>query len=451
LALVAVDRRGVAVDPAAPLAALAARAAARPSLPGLPASGVFGEEARVYIDQGGHPEFATYECVDPDAYVARIVRSERMLGGCAEEVAAEDSAPREIALLRSNIDYGPDAPTWGRHESYLYRGDAGEAPRWMLGFLASRPILSGAGGFDNRSRDLEFMLSPRVAHMTRVFDPPTGAPRGMWRDRTEPLSGVPEHRRIHMAVGENLCSQLSNWLLGATTALVLHALERGHRPSPRCELRHPLEAMQVFARDVRCRRTASNLQGARMTAAQVQREYLEFVQSRLGAESPWPSWAGECCARWREALERIEAGAPDSVDDRLDWAIKFRLFERDAASRRGGRRPDRARAIDLRFGQLGGRGIFEALDAAGALRHRIDAVDKLLDPSVDPPAAPRAEIRRRLVRELHERGARGACSWSDVWDFTRGRRVALSDPGSPQWEWRPLEADGRNSIGALIE
>ena len=50
--------------------------------------------------------------------------------------------------------------------------------------------------------------------------------------------------------------------------------------------------------------------------------------------------------------------------------------------------------IDTRFGQLGLKGIFETLDAAGVLNHRVNGVDNIEHAMIEPPASGRANVSR---------------------------------------------------------
>ena len=100
--------------------------------------------------------------------------------------------------------------------------------------------------------------------------------------------------------------------------------------------------------------------------------------------------------------------------------------------------------IDTRFGQLGGDGIFAALDQAGALTHHVDGVGDI-ERAVDaPPAIGRARLRGALVRELSGHDGRYGCGWDGVWDWQEGKRLDLSNPFVTVAEWKvqPGEGDG---------
>lgn len=94
-------------------------------------------------------------------------------------------------------------------------------------------------------------------------------------------------------------------------------------------------------------------------------------------------------------------------------------------------------AIDFKFGRLGEKGIFNCLDRAGVLDHRIACVD---DAQIDhaaahPPVLGRARLRGEVIRRLHKKGTRDACNWMSVFDSSRGMALNLSDPFVAEEIW----------------
>jgi hypothetical protein len=84
---------------------------------------------------------------------------------------------------------------------------------------------------------------------------------------------------------------------------------------------------------------------------------------------------------------------------RLDPLLRSRGFQwQDLKTVLDGRQ--KLFEIDTRFGQLGPKGIFEALDAAGVLNHRVSGVDNIEQAVIEPPATGRARIRGRVIQRL---------------------------------------------------
>jgi proteasome accessory factor A len=409
------------------------------SLPDVSGPGMFLENgSRLYLDCGDHPELCTPECHSPAEVVCWQLAGERILAELVGEIEKRDPDSR-LALFRCNVDYAGSGHTWGCHENYQHRQPLGEMSAQLMSHLVTRIVYSGAGGVNNRKGRFEFLLSPRVPHLLHDVASAGSARRGILQEKNEPLSKG-GFSRLHLICGESLSSQLANYLKMGTTALVVRLVDAGVCSGDGLALRAPLRAMQAFARDPRCRARAELHDGRRLTALEIQTEYLAMVETNLGAEF-MPDWAGEVCLRWRRVLEQL-ASAPEALATSLDWAIKYALF-RDRAKRR--RVPwsrltqglaAELREIDTRFGELGERGLFHRLDGAGALAHRIPELGLVEEAMVRPPPGGRAEARGKAIRELHAETGRYRCDWDAIQDLTGNRVLDMSNPfnTSPGWK-----------------
>jgi hypothetical protein len=237
-----------------------------------------------------------------------------------------------------------------------------------------------------------------------------------------------------------------------------------------------------------------------LDALAIQRHYLEAAEAHLGA-SFMPEWASEVCRRWRAVLDQLEdapasvdktldwgikralyashaqslgirwdelpflnqvidqaAALLETCKDRqtpvhLELAIASnRRIPRELAVlgpllRFRGLGWDDVRAvldsrqkffeIDTRFGQLGAKGIFETLDRAGVLNHRVEGVDNIDRAMTEPPASGRARIRGEVIRRLAGSGE-ARCDWESVIDYGAGQVLDLSDPFAQAESWNLL-------------
>jgi hypothetical protein len=296
--------------------------------------------------------------------------------------------------------------------------------------------------------------------------------------------------------GESLRSDLAAWLRTGATALVVAMVEANVPCGDDVALDQPLEALAVFARDTDCRRSVSTAAG-HLTAVQIQRRYLARAREHL--EASWmPAWAKDVCATWDQVLTRIERG-PELCQRSLDWAIKLTVFRDRARKRgfewdllpvwsqiaagvqqarrsvsspaahsgvvdfrpisplqgaaesvrplvraHGLQLADLSRffalrqelfEIDVRFGQLGPRSLFEALDARGVLDHRVPGVDRIDEAIEQPPTKGRARLRGETIR--HAAGdERYSCTWQYVLDHHTDAYLDLSDPFAERSTWR---------------
>jgi proteasome accessory factor A len=470
---------------------------ARREMPYLPdelGRGMFLENAsRLYIDAGNHPELTTPECDNPWDVVRYLRAGDAILLRLAQ---------RHL-VFRSNVDYSGTRATWASHENHLHRMvDATTLPDQIIPHLVSRIVYTGAGGFRNVSRGLAFTLSPRAAHIETAVSASSTGNRGIFHVKQESLCG-PGYQRLHIICGETLCSELATWLRVGATALVVALCEAGLRPGAGVALRSPVKALHDFAADPTCRAVAETTDGRRLSAIALQRTYLALAERHVGAAF-MPPWAADVCRRWGAVLDALERdwrtmattldwaikrtlyaerlqrrgltwGAVavwSSVVDRLSAALAFahrtdvdlhaavvlgagspvaaevrRLTPllREAGLAWEGLDPfiaarDELFEIDMRFGQLGAGGIFEALDAAGVLTHRVEGVADPTTAITTPPDVARARIRGRLVRELSGAAAhRYHSDWDAVWDEVERRFVDLSDPFVATAEWKSFD------------
>jgi proteasome accessory factor A len=470
-----------------------------PHLCGKESGGIFLQNgSRFYVDTGHHPELATPEVANPWDACRYVLAGERILASLARQLLTKESRIQQVFITSCNISYAGHPSTWACHESYGHQADLAQMPPQLIPHLVSRIVYTGAGGFNNRSAGLEFMISPRVSHLVTVSSSDSQRHRGIYHDKNESLSCEGFHR-LHVLCGESVSSHASTWLKVGATAVIVAMIEAGILRKQTVHLLNPLEAMANFAMDVTCTARARAVDGRQWSAIEIQRRYLE--QAEAHADHPMmPPWTPQVCQRWRAMLDRLEH-APGSVAKTLDWAIKLSLYREFAAAqgvnwdslpkwnevllqlssalrqKLGDETPhpitvellgqgslvadEVARLtpwlrnqglswddlpgvlnvrqqlfeIDSRWGQLDDEGIFNSLDQAGVLEHRVPGVDNVEYAMHNPPAVGRAHLRGKYIKRLHQRGTQCRCDWKGVWDFESGRFLDLSDPFTSEEKW----------------
>lgn len=471
-------------------------------LPGLGVRGIFLSCGRIYTDLG-HPEFCTPECTDPREAVRYVLAGERILTGIVAGLHEEHPSIPEVLLFRTNCDYSGAETTWGCHESYLHRSDPAILPGQIIPHLVSRIIYTGAGGFHPTAAGLQFMLSPRVAHLIKETSGQSTNERPLFHTKDESLSSDGYHR-LHLLCGESLCSQRASVLKVGTTALIVAMIDAGLRPGDAVPLPDPLEAMRAFSGDPECKTKALSRAWKGLTADAIQRHYLKLAEAHVHDDF-MPSWAEDICRMWRLVLDELRRG-PEAVSTTLDWAIKLALFKnhvrrsgsftwdnlvhwshihrcmihalqkvpatdraltvefvlgadspiRDEVNRLSGYLEERGLKwaelrpflnlrqelfeLDVRFGQLGGLGLFEAMDQAGVLDHHVPDVDGIDQAMKNPPRTGRALARGRWIRRLARANRRCFCNWDFVLDLGKRRVLDLSDPLESRPRWHDLES-----------
>ncbi|MGP8251771.1 MAG: proteasome accessory factor PafA2 family protein [Terracidiphilus sp.] len=468
-------------------------------LPDMSASsGLYlGNGARLYIDCGTHPEYCTPECSNPWDVVRHIEAGHRILAGLASAAKEGGTRSREILCFRSNVDYSGTLATWGAHESYLHKNDQDLLLAQLLPHLVTRPIYTGAGGFSPKSRKLEFTLSPRLTYFDRATADNSTSERGIFHFKTEPLSNG--YQRLHVICGESLCSQTALFLKFGVTALIVAMADAGLTPGAAVQMAEPVAMLQTVLSDVSGKALLAMTGNRPLTAIDVQRHYLEMAEAHANDEF-MPVWAVDVCRVWREILDRLETG-PETVAKTLDWAIKWSIYASEARkihlqpltrldnalpfegpadlddSLQSSSEPEsgldfgpevetesgtpenapprnpkltrmkmlrRARKrmleIDMRFGQLGAGGIFEMLDQAGVLDHRLVAAEGIERAMTESPESGRAHVRGRVIQRLAG-SANARCDWQAIVNFDQKTFLDLTDPFTREENWRQLTND----------
>jgi proteasome accessory factor A len=95
--------------------------------------------------------------------------------------------------------------------------------------------------------------------------------------------------------------------------------------------------------------------------------------------------------------------------------------------------------LDAKFGGLGEGGVFDALDHASVLQHRVADLD-VADAVLNPPSDTRARIRGEVVRRLSAAGARYAVEWTRVHDEDGQRDLDLGNPFETEERWHPVSS-----------
>jgi hypothetical protein len=410
---------------------------------------------------------------------------------------ADGRAPGvETGCYRVNVDYSGSGTTWGCHESYLHRMPPDALPFHLIPHLVSRIVYTGAGGFEPLSGGLRFTLSPRASHIGRTISGDSTRDRGIFHTKDEPL--CTGHHRLHVLCGESLCSQLAMFVKFGATSLVVAMTEAGLCPGKDVQLLVPLEALRAVASDPTCKKQLP-VKGSRgKTAIDIQRHYLAMAEAHLN-EPFMPPWAPAICAQWRRVLDLLERG-PCAVSKVLDWAIKLSVYashasrrglnwdrlpfwadvidrlrlalalppddgqfplelaigpqtpipgvvtELEALLRRKGLQWDELRRvlalraefleIDMRFGQLGPRGVFTMLDDARILDHRVRGIDNIEHAMLNPPLTGRAKLRGTVVKRVAgDKEGEWYCDWQRIFSRKYGRLLDLSDPFAQAETW----------------
>ena len=412
--------------------------------------------ARLYLDVGSHPEYATAEARDPMDALAQDAAGERVMARLAmdaQRALRETHGPgATVHVFKNNVD--SEGHSFGCHENYLVRRyvPLDVIERELIPFLVTRPLFSGAGRV---TRD-GFQITQRADFLDDAVSSATTRSRPMVNTRDEPHADAERFRRLHVIVGDSNRSQTATWMKLATTHLVLCVIEEHQRsggmsPFAGCALADPGAAIRAVSRDPSGRTPlalADDVPVCReRTALDIQRIYLAAAQRFVAdhareAQDILPG-AAQVLELWQSALDAIERGDWAALAGWVDWAAKRRFME--AMSRR---HPDldpvRYEQLDLAYHDIVNGGVVPSLERHGSLRRLIDdaGVTRALE---TPVPDTRAALRGAFVARALRSGAQWSCDWTHV-ALTSPRRVEceLLDP----FEFRPGE-DYRAVMDAL--
>ncbi|MFM8382678.1 MAG: proteasome accessory factor PafA2 family protein, partial [Actinomycetota bacterium] len=136
-------------------------------------SNVFLENgARLYLDVGSHPEYATPECDSLYDVVVHDKAGERILETLvisAEERLREEGIRGTIYLFKNNTDSAGNS--YGCHENYLTSrdDDLGAHSAVLIPFLVSRQIYTGAGKIVQTARGTVYSITQRADHIRETM------------------------------------------------------------------------------------------------------------------------------------------------------------------------------------------------------------------------------------------------------------------------------------------
>src|SRR5499433_79908 len=233
--------------------------------------------ARLYLDVGSHPEYATPECDSVPDLVVHDRAGERILEGLlvdAEKRLHDEGIAGEIYLFKNNTDSAGNS--YGCHENYLVsrHGEFGRLADVLIPFLVTRQLICGAGKVLQTPRGAVYCLSQRAEHIWEGVSSATTRSRPIINTRDEPHADAERFRRLHVIVGDSNMSEYTTFLKIGATSVVLRMLEEDANPWRDLTLENPIRAIREISHDITCRRRVRLANGRELSALEMQSEYL---------------------------------------------------------------------------------------------------------------------------------------------------------------------------------
>jgi proteasome accessory factor A len=394
-------------------------------------SNVFLENgARLYLDVGSHPEYATPECDSLVDLVTHDKAGERILESLlasAEQRLHEEGIAGQIYLFKNNTDSAGNS--YGCHENYLV-GRHGEFSRLadvLIPFLVTRQILCGAGKVLQTPRGAVYCISQRAEHIWEGVSSATTRSRPIINTRDEPHADAERFRRLHVIVGDSTMNETTTLLKVGTTDLVLRMIEAGVVMRD-LTLENPIRAIREISHDITCRKRVKLANSREASALEIQHEYhakaRDFV-TRRGSDPV----AERVLDLWGRTLTAIETGDLDLVAREVDWVTKYQLVERYRAKHKLPLSSPKVALLDLAYHDVNReRGLYYLLERKGAVTRVTD--DVTITEAMDtPPQTTRARLRGEFIRKAKEKRRDFTVDWVHLKLNDQAQRTVLcKDP-----------------------
>ncbi|HIL80576.1 MAG TPA: proteasome accessory factor PafA2 [Myxococcales bacterium] len=383
--------------------------------------------ARYYVDHA-HPEYSSPEVTNARDLVVHEKAGERILEVSRREANALLPAGAVMLLHKNNSDRKGNS--YGCHENYLMdrRTSFKRIVENLLPFFATRQIYCGAGkvGSENRNHPCDFQISQRADFFETEVALDTMVKRPIINTRDEPHADREKYRRLHMIVGDSNMSEYTIYLRNGVTAILLSMIEDGAIDRD-LSLSNPVRSIKEVSHDPNLKAELLLDNGNRMTAVQIQNEFLDMALAYAAKNSLDPV-ALDVLDKWQYVMTTLQ-GDPMDLSREIDWVAKKSLLE-SFMDRKGADWEDpRVQMLDLQYHDTRpDKGLYHMLEREGRME-RICTDEEIIaavhSPPVDTRAFFRGECLRRFPSEVF------GVNWDSI-SFSVGeepvRRIMMSEP-----------------------
>jgi proteasome accessory factor A len=387
--------------------------------------------ARLYLDVGSHPEYATPECDSIVDLVTHDKAGERVLEGLlidAEKRLREEGIAGDVYLFKNNTDSAGNS--YGCHENYCV-GRHGEFSRLadvLIPFLVTRQIICGAGKVLQTPRGAVYAVSQRAEHIWEGVSSATTRSRPIINTRDEPHADAERYRRLHVIVGDSNMNEATTLLKVGATDLVLRMIEAGAGVRDMA-LENPIRAIREISHDITGRRKVRLANGREVSALEVQEEYFtkarDFVDRR---EIATPA-IKRVLDLWERCIKAIDSGDLTLIEREIDWVTKYQLISRYRERHGMSLAHPRVAQLDLAYHDIHrDRGLYYMLEKRGAVERVCNDL-KIFEAKSVPPQTTRARLRGEFIRRAQERRRDFTVDWVHLKLNDQAQRTVLcKDP-----------------------
>ena len=383
--------------------------------------------ARYYVDHA-HPEYSCPEVTNARDLVIHEKAGERILEASRREANALLPTGSEMLLHKNNSDRKGNS--YGSHENYLMDRHTSfkQIVEYLMPFFATRQVYCGAGkvGSENRGKPVAFQISQRADFFETEVALDTMVKRPIINTRDEPHADREKYRRLHVIVGDANLSEYTIYLRNGVTAIVLSMIEDG-AISKNLTLRDPVKAIKQTSHDPSCKAELQLDEGRRMSAVEVQAEYLEMALAYYSSR-PIDPVSKDVLAKWQHAIECLRRD-PMELDDKIDWVMKKSMMERFMDRKSLDWSSPKVEMLDLQYHDLRpDKGLYYLLERQGRAERIV--TDEEINAAIHtPPHDTRAYFRGECLRKYG--GAVFGVNWDSISFGADGepvKRILMAEP-----------------------
>ena len=386
--------------------------------------------ARLYLDVGSHPEYATPECDSVRELVVHDKAGERILEQLltsAEQRLGDEGVHGDVYLFKNNTDSAGNS--YGCHENYCTsrRDDFSSYTEVLIPFLVSRQIYAGAGKVLQTARGARYCVSQRAEHIWEGVSSATTRSRPIINTRDEPHADAERYRRLHVIVGDSNMSEYTTFLKVGACSLMLRMLEEPQVVLRDMTLENPIRAIREISHDMTCTRRVRLANGREVSALDIQSEYLNRAL-RFAEHHDLTDEEQLALDMWEYTLSHLEDD-PLKLDRELDWVIKYKLIEAYRERHDLTLSDARVALVDLQYHDVNrDRGLFYRMQRKGMV-DRIVTDEEISHAVEHPPQTTRARLRGEFIKRAKERKRDYTVDWVHLKLNDQAQRTVLcKDP-----------------------
>jgi proteasome accessory factor A len=394
-------------------------------------SNVFLENgARLYLDVGSHPEYATPECDSVIDVVVHDKAGERILEAllaAAEVRLHEEGISGQVYLFKNNTDSAGNS--YGCHENYLVarQGEFARMADVLIPFFVTRQIYCGAGKVLHGPRGAQYCISQRAEHIWEGVSSATTRSRPIINTRDEPHADAERFRRLHVIVGDSNMNEWTTFMKVGITDLVLQMVE-SNTVMRDLTLENPIRAIREISHDTACRKKVKLANGRELSAIDIQTEYYEktarFLERRDIGET-----AKRLLDEWQGALEALADGEPERLGRKVDWVAKRIMIDRYRHKHGLPLSSPKVGLLDLAYHDVNRqRGLYYLVERGDHVE-RVTGEAEISRAMREPPQTTRAKLRGDFIRMAKQKRRDYTVDWVHLKLNDQAQRTVLcKDP-----------------------